>query len=87
MQKLINFLAIFSFIGTSSILGGGVYVYLNKDALIENAKEKIASAATEAIAEELPGLLDGLLPDIPELPTTTGPAIPFGESDPAVRLP
>jgi hypothetical protein len=29
MQKLINVLALLSFAGTASIVGGGTYVYLN----------------------------------------------------------
>ena len=41
MQKLINVLAVLSFVGTASIIGGGVYIYIQKDALIENAKEKV----------------------------------------------
>ena len=56
MQKIINTLAVLSFLGTASIIGGGVYVYIQKDALIESAKEKVAKAATEAIAGALPGL-------------------------------
>ena len=58
MQKLINVLAVSSFVVSASIVGGGVYVYLNKDAMIEDAKEKITNAATEAIAGALPGLID-----------------------------
>ena len=50
MQKVINVLAVLSFLGTASIIGGGVYVYLQKDALIESAKERVTKAATEAIA-------------------------------------
>ena len=46
MQKLINVLAVLSFIGTAGIAGGGTYVYLNREAIIENAKEKVANAAT-----------------------------------------
>ena len=42
MQKIINTLAVLSFLGTASIIGGGVYVYIQKDALIESAKEKVA---------------------------------------------
>ena len=88
MQKLINALAVLSFLGTASIIGGGVYVYLQKDALIESAKEKIANAATEAIAGALPGMLDAAMP---ELPDVTGGAIPVGEgkggSVPGTRLP
>ena len=46
MQKLINVLAVLSFLGTASIVGAGAYVYLNKDALIESAKEEATKAAT-----------------------------------------
>ena len=74
MQKLINVLAILSFIGTAGIVGGGTYVYLNREAIIEDAKEKVAKAASEAIAGALPGLIDNAMPKLPE---ATGPAMPF----------
>ena len=45
MQKLINVLAVSSFALSAAIVGGGVYVYLNKDAMIENAKAKVTKAA------------------------------------------
>ena len=73
MQKLINVLAVLSFLGTASIIGGGTYVYLNREALAENVREKVAKAATEAIAGALPGMLDAATPKLPEV---TGPAIP-----------
>ena len=76
MQKIINAMAVLSFLGTASILGGGAYVYLNKDALVESAKEKIAAAAAEAIAGALHGMIDSAMPEVPELPTKTGAAIP-----------
>ena len=50
MQKVINVLAVLSFLGTASIIGGGAYVYMNKEALAEQAKERITKAATEAVA-------------------------------------
>ena len=89
MQKLINLLALASFGVSAAIVGGGAYVYLNKDALIEQAKEAATKAATEAVAGALPGMLDAAMPKMPEvtggaipqggasLPTTTGPALPF----------
>ena len=73
MQKVINVLAVLSFLGTASIIGGGVYVYLQKDALIESAKEKVAKAAAEAISGALPGMLES---SMPELPSATGPVLP-----------
>ena len=73
MQKVINLLAVLSFLGTASIIGGGYYLYTQKDPIIESMKEKIVSAATEAITEALPGMMDAAMP---ELPSTTGGAIP-----------
>ena len=88
MQKLINVLALSSFVVSAAVVGGGAYVYLNKDAMIEDAKEKITNAATEAIAGALPGMLDAAMP---ELPNVTGGAVPVGESRggsvPGMRLP
>ena len=88
MQRLINALAVVSFVGVVGIIGGGAYVYTQRDALIENAKEKITKAATEAIAGALPGMLDAAMP---ELPGATGGAIPMGEGKggavPGMRLP
>ena len=88
MQKIVNVLALSSFVVSAAVVGGGVYVYLNKDAMVESAKEKITKAATEAIAGALPGMLDAAMP---ELPSATGGAIPMGEgkggSVPGVRLP
>ena len=84
MQKLINVLALSSFVVSAAVVGGGAYVYLNKDAMIENAKEKVAKAAAEAIAGALPGMLDAAMP---ELPNTTGgavPGVPGGASMPGM---
>ena len=89
MQKLINLLALASFGVSAAIVGGGAYVYLNKDALIEQAKEAATKAATEAVAGALPGMLEKAMPEMPKmtggaipqggasLPKTTGPALPF----------
>ena len=77
MQKVINVLAVISFVGTAGIIGGGTALYLNKDSIIENAKNQIAAAAGEAIAGALPGMMDA---GMPELPGVTGEAVPMGES-------
>jgi hypothetical protein len=88
IQKVINVLAVLSFAGIAGIVGGGSYVYLNKDSIIENVKGQVAAAATEAIAGALPGMMDAAMP---ELPGATGGAIPMGEgkggSVPGMRLP
>jgi zinc transporter ZupT len=77
MQKIINVLAVLSFVGVSGIVGTGAAVYLNREALAEQAKERITKAATEAIAGALPGMLDSAMPEMPEMPKETGNVIPF----------
>ena len=86
MQKVINVLAIASFAVSGAIVAGGAYVYLNKDAMIENAKKGVTKAATEAITQALPGLIDSAMPELPgatggivpeSTPSMTGGAVPF----------
>ena len=88
MQKVINVLAVLSFLGTTSILATSGYVYWRRDAIAEQVTENITQAATEAIADVLPGMLDAAMP---ELPNVTGGAVPVGEgkggSVPGMRLP
>tara|TARA_Y100000004_G_scaffold65665_1_gene73697 strand:+ start:370 stop:603 length:234 start_codon:yes stop_codon:yes gene_type:complete len=74
MQKVINVLAVLSFLGTAGIVGGGAFVYLNREALAEQARERITKAATAAITEALPSMLDAATP---ELPKATGGALPM----------
>ena len=77
MQKLVNVVALLSGLVSLSVLGGGVYLYLNKDAMIEDARAKATEAITEAITEALPGMIDSAMPEVPELPKETGGVLPF----------
>ena len=66
MQKIINGIAIFSGAVALGIVGLGGYVFIRKDAIIEDIKSKITEAAL--------GSVTGSLPDM--LPNATGPALP-----------
>ena len=57
MKLLFNILSAVSFVGMAGIVGGGVYVYVQKDAIIDSVKE----AAMESVMEALPELLEGSL--------------------------
>ena len=74
MQKVINVLAVLSFVGTAGIIGGGTYIFLQKDDIIDDVKKQVTEAAVEGVSGALPGLIDAAMP---ELPTTTGPVTPF----------
>jgi len=79
MQKLINGVALLSGLVSLSVLGGGAYLYVQKDTLIEGAREKATAAITEAITEALPGMVDAAIPGVPEMtgPAMSSPVMPF----------
>ena len=70
MQKIINVLSISAFVISASALGGCIYVFANKDAILEGVKEKIIREATGAVGDSV----KGMLPSIPTVPTNTGGA-------------
>ena len=65
-QKVINVLAVASAVVSVAVVGSGLYVYVNKDAIIENVKQQAIEAAL--------GSLGGGL--TPELPTGTNDLAP-----------
>ena len=92
MQKLINVVALLSGLTSLGLIGGGAYLYLQKDAILDGVKAKVTEHATEAITGALPGLLDAAMPKMPDVtggaipaspsvgggtPAVTGPALPF----------
>ena len=79
MQGLFNLMALTSFAVSASIVGGGVYLYQNKDRIITNVVDNAKAAITEEITKALPGIIDSTIeiPEVPEMPKATGPAIPF----------
>ena len=61
MKVLFNIMTTVSFVGVVSIIGGGAYVYANKDAIVDNIKQQVVEAATGAVTDALPpGTLPGL---------------------------
>ena len=87
MQKIINGIAIFSGAVALGVVGLGGYVFIRKDAIIDNVKSKIMeSVLPGGIGGAIGGgALGGLdLPDLaaptspsPDAPTT-GPILPLG---------
>ena len=50
MQKLINVLALSSFLVSAAVVGGGVYLYSNKDPLIEIVKGQVIESIQETLS-------------------------------------
>lgn len=68
MQKIFNAIAVASGVLSLTVVGAGFTVYLNKDAIINNIKEK----ALEAVTGNLGDVLGDSLP----IPESTGGVIP-----------
>ena len=87
MQKIVNIIAIASGVVSLTVVGSGIYLYTQKDAIIESVTEKalgsIGGGALGGITSELGG---GGLPGLPEKTAPeaavpdfapTGPSQPF----------
>ena len=68
MQKIFNAIAVASGVVSLTVVGAGLGIYLNKDAIINNIKD----AALEAVTGSLGDTLGDSLP----IPETTGGVIP-----------
>ena len=78
MQKLVNVVALLSGVVSLGVVGGGAYLFLNKDTLIESAKEEAIKQVTATVTEALPGMISGAMP---KMPSATGNVL---ESKPAI---
>ena len=67
MQKIINGIAIFSGVVALGVVGIGGYVFIRKDAIVDNIKSKVM----EAVMPDIGGGITDAIPDL------TGPALPF----------
>ena len=78
MQKIVNVLAIASGIVSAAVVASGVFVYVNRDSIVDSIK----SQAIEAITGSLGGALGGSALPIgaPDLasptPQAAAPAVP-----------
>jgi len=68
MQKIINVIAIASGVVSITVVGLGGYVFIRKDAIIDEVKSKI----TESVMGSVGGALPNVMGDV--LPSKTGPA-------------
>ena len=66
MQKIVNFIAIASGVVSLTVIGSGIYVYVQRDQLIDSVKSQVLKSVTGS----LPGLVDT------KIPSTTGGVVP-----------
>ena len=83
-QKIVNVLAIASGVVSAAVVASGVFVYVNRDSIIDNIKSQAIEAVTGSLGGGLGGDLPigapDLSPGIPQasapVPQTNPPAAP-----------
>jgi len=76
MQKIVNVVAIASGVVSLAVVGSGLFVFVNRDKLVDNVKSQVM----EAVVGALPLSIDSALPDV-----TGGVMTP--EAAPAAQAP
>ena len=77
LQKIVNGIAIASGVVSLAVVGTVGYVYVRKDAIIENIKGKVM----ESVMPDLGGSLGSIVPDF------TGPAAPLQDAPASPTMP
>ena len=65
MQKVVNIIAIASGVVSIAVVGSGLYVYLQRDQLIDSVKSQVLKSVTGSLG----GVVDSKMPQM------TGPAM------------
>ena len=65
MQKVVNIIAISSGVVSLAVVGSGLFIYLQRDKLVDSVKSQVLKSVTGS----LPSLVDT------KMPSMTGPAL------------
>jgi hypothetical protein len=74
MQKLFNVMSVASFVMSAGMVAGSVLLYTRIPSITKHYISELTLEMTKAMSNMVPGQIDEALP---ELPTTTGPAVPI----------
>lgn len=74
MRKIIDAMAVISFLLSGSMTAALVISYLQFDRFMAESMDRIGGKVTEHIEAELDGKIKNVMP---KLPDATGPAMPF----------
>ena len=71
VQKVYNLLGVLGFVMSGTMAVMGVMAYTRVPSMVKNYASELKLELTETILKQVP------VPEVPELPKATGPAIPF----------
>ena len=74
MQKLFNVMSVASFVMSGGMVIGSVMLYTRIPSITKHYMSELQGELTKMVTDMVPSQIDEALP---ELPTTTGPALPI----------
>ena len=74
MQKVCNVLGVLGFVMSSALVGASILAFARIPGMIDEYAADMMGDITGNVTEMLPGQIDEAMP---ELPSTTGPALPI----------
>ena len=74
MQKVYNLLGVLGFVMSGALVGASIVAFARIPGMIDDMAADMMGDITGNVTEMIPGEIDAAMP---ELPTTTGPAVPF----------
>ena len=74
VQKLFNVMSVASFVMSAGMVAGSVLLYTRIPSLTKYYMSELTLEMTKIVSNMVPGKIDEVMP---ELPTGTGPAVPF----------
>jgi hypothetical protein len=74
VQKLFNVMSVASFVMSAGMVAGSAILYTRIPALTKHYMSELTLEMTKVITKMVPSQIDDAMP---ELPTSTGPAVPF----------
>ena len=74
MQKVYNLLGVLGFVMSGTLVGLSIAAFARIPGMIDDYAASITEDITGKVTDMVPGQIDQAMP---ELPTSTGPAVPF----------
>ena len=74
MQKICNVLGVLGFVMSGALVGASIVAFARIPGMIDDMAADMMNDVIGNVTDMLPGQVDELMP---ELPASTGPAVPF----------
>ena len=74
MQKIVNIIAVASGVVSLAVVGSGLYVYVNRGAIVDGVKSQVMEAVTGSLGGL--GSAGGLAPELPVGTNDLSPSAP-----------